>query len=74
MENKASPKSVIDDARMDALQEICSIGIGNAATSLADLVNRKITMRVPRAIFIEVEEIFHELNMRLRDPELEEPD
>ena len=59
MENKANPISVMNDARMDALQEICNIGIGNAATSLAQLIDRKISIRVPRAVLIGIEEIFH---------------
>jgi chemotaxis protein CheC len=37
----------LTQARMDALKEICNIGVGNAATSLSQLVNDKITMTVP---------------------------
>lgn len=41
---------------MDALREIGNIGIGNAVTSLAQLVNGRINMDVPVAKFISFEE------------------
>ncbi len=42
---------------LDALQEISNIGMGNAVTSLAQLINRRVDMRVPRAYFLSLEEI-----------------
>jgi chemotaxis protein CheC len=41
---------------MDALREISNIGLGNAITSLAQLVNRRINMNVPVATFMPFEE------------------
>lgn len=42
---------------LDALQEISNIGMGNAASSLAQLINRRVDMRVPRAYFLTFEEV-----------------
>lgn len=42
--------------QMDALREISNIGMGNALTSLACLVNRRIDMKVPVATFLSFEE------------------
>jgi chemotaxis protein CheC len=42
---------------LDALQEISNIGMGNAASSLAQLINRRVDMRVPRAYFLSFEEV-----------------
>jgi len=36
---------------LDALKEISNIGMGNALTSLSQLVNQKINMSVPQAGF-----------------------
>ncbi len=41
---------------MDALREISNIGMGNAITSLAQLVNRRINMSVPLATFTSFED------------------
>ncbi|MGQ9556333.1 MAG: chemotaxis protein CheC [Desulfurispora sp.] len=41
---------------LDALREISNIGMGNAVTALAQLVNRRIDMKVPRAQFMPFEE------------------
>jgi chemotaxis protein CheC len=43
---------------VDALQEIGNIGIGNAATALADILRTKINVTVPRATFVPIEEVF----------------
>jgi len=48
----------------DALQEISNIGLGNAATALADLLNKKIEIVVPKACFIDfegIETVFEDL-------------
>jgi chemotaxis protein CheC len=46
-----------NDIYFDALQEISNIGLGNAATALADLLNKKVEIAVPRACFIDLEGI-----------------
>jgi chemotaxis protein CheC len=51
-------QSIIPDVYIDALQEISNIGLGNAATALAELLDKKIDMAVPKAFFFDVEEIF----------------
>lgn len=48
----------ISDIRMDALQEVSNIGLGNAATALAELLNKKIDLAVPKAYFVDFEEVF----------------
>ena len=49
--------SQLDAVHLDALREIGNIGIGNALTSLAQLLGGKVTMGVPRATFLPLEEI-----------------
>lgn len=46
----------LSSTHMDALREISNIGMGNALTSLAQLVNRRINMKVPVATFMPFEE------------------
>lgn len=47
----------ISPVHLDALKEISNIGMGNALTSLAQLVNQKINMSVPMAGFYSLEEV-----------------
>lgn len=42
---------------MDALQEVSNIGLGNAATALAELLNRKVDIAVPKAYFLDIEQV-----------------
>lgn len=49
----------LNSTEVDALREIGNIGAGNAATSLAQLLNRKISMSVPRAGLVPFAEIVH---------------
>lgn len=42
---------------MDALREISNIGMGNALTSLSQLVNRKVNMSVPQAGFYPIDKV-----------------
>ncbi len=48
----------ISDMHMDALREICNIGLGNAATALAELLQRKIDIAVPKACFLDFDQVF----------------
>ena len=43
--------------RLDALREVGNIGSGNAATALAQFLNRKIEMTVPNASIMDLNEI-----------------
>ncbi|MDD4334889.1 MAG: chemotaxis protein CheC [Desulfotomaculaceae bacterium] len=49
---------VISGLYMDALQEISNIGLGNAATALAELLNKKVELAVPKARFLDFEQVF----------------
>lgn len=51
----------MNDYLVDILQEVGNIGIGNAATALAEFLNSKVTVTVPRATFVPLEELFHYL-------------
>jgi len=42
----------------DVLQEISNIGLGNAATSLAELLQKRVDLEVPQATFVDVEQVF----------------
>ncbi len=48
--------SKFTDFQLDALKEISNIGLGNAVTSLAQLVNRRIDMNIPLTRFMPLEE------------------
>lgn len=48
----------MDDDVVDILQEVGNIGIGNAATALAEFLNTKVNVTVPRASLVPVEEVF----------------
>ncbi len=43
--------------RKDALKEIGSICIGNAATALSQLINKKIDITIPDVIFLPIEDV-----------------
>ena len=47
----------LNDRQKDILREIANICAGNAATSLSQLINKKIEMNVPNVHFIRVEEV-----------------
>jgi len=49
-------KSSFSEVHLDALKEISNIGMGNAVTSLAQLVNRRIDMNVPLTRFMPLDE------------------
>lgn len=45
------------ETHMDVLKEIGNIGLGNAATALATMVNKRIDMAVPQSRFLSLEEV-----------------
>lgn len=47
----------LNNIQLDVLREIGNIGAGNAATSLARMINRKIDMDVPRVKILEFKEV-----------------
>jgi len=48
---------ILNDVQKDALKEIGNICSGNAATALSQLLNKKISIVVPRILFIPIEEV-----------------
>ncbi len=46
----------LSDTHLDVLKEIGNIGLGNAATSLAEMLNKRIGMEVPKTKFVSMEE------------------
>lgn len=49
----------LTELQIDALREIGNIGLGHAATSLSEMLERKIGMDVPHADFISMEEVIN---------------
>lgn len=47
-----------DDSRLDFLLEVGNIGSGNALTSLAEFIDRKIDMSPPRMEFLDYDTLF----------------
>ncbi|ACX53098.1 CheC, inhibitor of MCP methylation [Ammonifex degensii KC4] len=47
------------EAYLGVLQEIGNIGVGNAATALAELIGTKVLISVPQATFVPLEGIFN---------------
>lgn len=47
----------IDSGHMDVLKEIGNIGAGNATTALAQMLQRKVDMKVPKAEFFEFRDL-----------------
>ena len=52
MENKLN----FNEQELDMLNEIASIGSGNAATALSQLIKKKINVEMPKTDFIAIEE------------------
>jgi chemotaxis protein CheC len=48
---------LFDEARLDILREICSVGAGHAATALSQLTGQRIDLEVPRVLFEPVQEV-----------------
>ncbi len=49
--------SKLGPIQLDAIKEIASIGAGNAATSLSDILNDKIQMNVPKVNILPIEQV-----------------
>ncbi|MFY9114250.1 MAG: chemotaxis protein CheC [Dethiobacteria bacterium] len=48
----------VSEARLDFLKELANIGVGNAATSLSQMINdEKISMNVPEVVVIPLQDI-----------------
>jgi len=48
---------ILTDVQKDALREVGNICAGNAATALSQLLNKKITIVVPRIHFLPIEDV-----------------
>lgn len=55
---KMIESGVMSDFHMDVLQEISNIGLGNAATALAELLQKKVLIDVPKTCFLDLEQVF----------------
>ncbi len=51
----------LNNMQVDMLREIANIGTGNAATSLASMLQRPINIQVPRISFLDYEAVTREL-------------
>ncbi|NLJ99951.1 MAG: chemotaxis protein CheC [Clostridia bacterium] len=47
----------LDAFQLEALREIGNIGVGNAVTSLAEMLSKKVDMEVPRAGVLPLQEV-----------------
>ena len=56
MDENVNVNDKLSDIHIDALKEIGNIGLGNAATSLANMLNKKVDMKVPNTKFVSMVE------------------
>jgi chemotaxis protein CheC len=47
------PISILQDSELDALTEVCNIGMGHAATALSQLMGKGVSIKVPRLSTLE---------------------
>ena len=47
----------LTESHLDVLKKIGNIGLGNAATALATMVNKRIDMAVPQSKFLALDEV-----------------
>lgn len=58
MEQTLAPKSVeLSEIEIDALKEICNIGMGHAATALNQMIGRSVNLDVPEAGLVAYDDI-----------------
>ncbi|GAB6180212.1 chemotaxis protein CheC [Desulfotomaculum defluvii] len=50
-------RQTLSDSHLDVLKEIGNIGLGNAATALATMVNKRIDMAVPQSKFLMLDDL-----------------
>lgn len=53
---------VYSELQIDALREVGNIGLGNAATAMAQILGEEIQISVPRVNFISLDEIFSKID------------
>lgn len=53
---------VYSELQIDALREVGNIGLGNAATAMAQILGEEIQISVPRVNFISLEDIFSKVD------------
>lgn len=57
MDNAENKSIFVDDECLDILREVGNIGAGNATTALAQILNGKIDMEVPKARILDFNEL-----------------
>jgi len=53
---------VLQDAQLDALTEVCGIGMGHAATALSQLMGKTVSIEVPRLRMVETARLAEQLD------------
>jgi len=54
---KLSIMEQLREAHLDALQEICNIGMGHAATALSQMIGQAVNLKVPKITLARLEEV-----------------
>lgn len=57
-------EQILSKLQEDALREVANIGSGHAATSLSELLNKRVMIRVPQCLSGSLEDVI----LRVRDP------
>ena len=55
--NKGSIMEQLREAHLDALQEICNIGMGHAATALSQLIGQTVNLKVPKVTLANLDQV-----------------
>lgn len=54
-------KEVYTDMQLDVLKELTNIGGGNAATSISQMIGRRVDMNVPTIEILEYEDVYRDI-------------
>jgi len=54
---KGSIMEQLREAHLDALQEICNIGMGHAATALSQLIGQTVNLKVPKVTLANLDQV-----------------
>ena len=60
-EKQDNDKAKFTDAEYDVLKECGNVGIGNAATALSTMLNKKVEINIPETKFVPIERFADEL-------------
>ena len=54
---KVSIMEQLHDVHLDALQEICNIGMGHAATALSQMIGQTVNLNVPKVTLASLDQV-----------------